>query len=75
MKYIIEMPDKWDGQACGSCCDCPLLKTVRRMSRDRRAECPLANAVKAVEVSGGIARAIGAQFGNPVKLYAVEEGK
>ena len=50
MKYIVDMPDKWDGQRCGTCCDCPLLYWVRKATKNKKTECPLATAKRAINV-------------------------
>ena len=65
---LVKMPEKWDGQRCGTCCDCPLLYWVRKASEDNRAECPLATAKPVVEVHGW------SEICNADKLYTVKEG-
>ena len=69
MKIIADMPDKWNGQRCGLCCECPLLYWVRKASGDKRAECPLATAQEAKEIKTLTPHHVG------FKLYAVEVKK
>ena len=75
MKIIADMPDKWSGQRCGLCCECPLLYWVRKATGNNRTECPLANAKKAVY--SGYADSLGAHMiatpkGKAVTLWATE---
>ena len=64
---LVKMPEEWDGQRCGTCCDCPLLYWVRKASEDNRAECPLATA-KPVEELHTLAEIFAAG-----QAYAVKE--
>ena len=81
MKILVEVPDNWKPQLgrLGGMIDCPIRGCQEVMMC---AECQIANAVKAVEVSSAdISLFNGAikisapiiQNGKPVKLYAVEE--
>ena len=75
MKYLIDMPDDW---IKGNCNGCP--NHHEAICFDDRDPCPLANAVKAVEVKDhlddyGLNEDNTGWFdikGKPVKLYAVE---
>lgn len=71
--YLVEMPDdfKSDNRTRYACDWC-----INRAGCNANVfYCPLANAKKAVEVKGGISRAIATQFDKEIKLYAVEEHK
>lgn len=65
-KYMIELPEDWrmGGDSCPLNCDCA------------RTKCPLANAVKAVEITQAdsfIVVTKGEEEGKPVKLWATED--
>ena len=72
MKYLIDMPDDW---IKGNCNGCP--NHHEAICFDDRDPCPLANAVKAVEVmavkTGEGDIYCKAVTGRSVKLYAVED--
>ena len=83
---VVKMPNQWDGQSCGFCCDCPLLRTIRKQLHDPRAECPLAaakpakkadiNRIVVTHVHGAGARIENPRIdGKPVELFAVEKGE
>jgi hypothetical protein len=84
MKYMISMPDGWDGECCGFCCECPLLRIIRKRLKNNRAECPLAIAKPAVEVKLDIDHETGLSvidekgvfhFEGQDRYYAVKEEK
>lgn len=64
---LVKVPDKWDGQRCGICCECPLLYWVRKASGNAHSECPLATAKPVVEVHGW------SEICDADKLYTVRE--
>lgn len=83
MKYIIEMPDGWDG----TCDKCPLTEYEPDgwpiyNCQAEISKCPLAKAKKAVEITTDHmetyqGKDIGEQSinGKPVKLWATEDNK
>ena len=80
-KYLIDMPEGWKPQVCGTCSmdyACHANYSIKASCITR---CPLANAKKAVEMfkgeygSNDSMEALMSLDGKPVTLYAVEDGK